>query len=372
MRAPGPSDDKYRRGVLSLRTGSSAYPGAAVLGVEAAWRTGVGLLRYEPPIDDLPPRFELLSPAAAVLAARPETVFGVDPAGRTDAWLIGSGTDPARSSAAEAAALREVLTGAAPVVVDAGALRLAVEIRGFAIGRAASAADRSLFRRGDARRGSATTAGAGPFGPPLILTPHAGEFATLWSDLDLGPLPGDATAPVPATHADRPAAPRADRPTAPRLTERLSARADAAAALAARVRATVLLKGSVTLVATPDGQVLASGPATPWLATAGTGDVLAGILGALVASRAAEIREDPELLGPLGATAALLHDVAARTAAGDDSVVAGHTPSSHALAESPDPGVAAPSGRPITALDVAHALPQAVASLLALAPPSQP
>src|SRR5690606_27746300 len=42
LRVPGPHTHKYSRGVLGVRTGSAAYPGAAVLGVEAAWRTGVG------------------------------------------------------------------------------------------------------------------------------------------------------------------------------------------------------------------------------------------------------------------------------------------------------------------------------------------
>ena len=43
---PGPDDDKYSRGVLGFVTGSARYPGAAVLGVEAALRTGVGMVRY--------------------------------------------------------------------------------------------------------------------------------------------------------------------------------------------------------------------------------------------------------------------------------------------------------------------------------------
>lgn len=370
LRMPGPSDDKYRRGVLAMRTGSAAYPGAAVLGVEAAWRTGVGLLRYEPPVDDVAPRFNLLSPAAAVLAARPETVFGADPGSRSDAWLIGSGTDPALSSAAETAALLRVLAGAAPVVVDAGALRLAVSVRSAAMGNAAPG--HSLIRRGGSANGAGDQPTAWAVSPAMILTPHPGEFAALWADLDLGPLPADEAATEPATRADHPTAARAVRPTAPRLTEHLPARADAAAALAARIGATVLLKGSVTLVATPAGEVLASGPATPWLATAGTGDVLAGILGALVVSRAAEICDDPEILGPLGATAALLHDLAARIAMSGGSLVAGRTLSSASRAETPVSDVAPPFGRPITALDVAHALPQAVASLLALAPPPRP
>ena len=49
IRVPRLGDDKYSRGVLGVRTGSLAYPGAAVLGVEAAWRTGLGMVRYVGP-----------------------------------------------------------------------------------------------------------------------------------------------------------------------------------------------------------------------------------------------------------------------------------------------------------------------------------
>ncbi|MBQ9918603.1 MAG: hypothetical protein IJO71_15580, partial [Microbacterium sp.] len=82
LRRPTDADDKYSRGVVGLRTGSTRYPGAAVLGVEAAWRTGTGMVRY-------------LGPARAqdlVLQRRPETVTAD---GRVQAWVIGSGTDAA-------------------------------------------------------------------------------------------------------------------------------------------------------------------------------------------------------------------------------------------------------------------------------------
>src|SRR5690606_22714799 len=95
----------------------------------------------------------------------------------------------------------------------------------------------------------------------------------------------------------------------------------ACATLARRLDATILLKGSRTIVATPGGSVHSVGPATPWLATAGTGDVLAGILGALAATHADEIRRDPERFGSLAASAAFLHDAAARLASGDDQAV---------------------------------------------------
>lgn len=292
LAAPGPADDKYRRGVLGVRTGSSRYPGAAVLGVSAAWRTGIGMLRYVAPRNDEAPPFGLPSPAAAVLAEHPETVFGGD--SDSDAWLIGSGTDPTQRSSEERRELLALLAGTAPVVMDAGALELALA------------------------SGHATRA-------PRILTPHLGEFTRLWDRADLGPRP--ASWPDRADHTQTPD---------------VEVAAAAALRLADRLSATVLLKGSISIVATPAGQCLRVGPATPWLATAGTGDVLAGILGALVATHAAAVRSDPELFGALGATAAFLHDTAARLAATDPEAVG--------------------AGVPITASDVVAALPGARAT----------
>lgn len=282
--APGPADDKYTRGVLAVRTGAPQYPGAAVLGVTAAWRTGIGMVRYLQPEEGHAQG--LPAPAAAVLAARPETVFGE---GRTDAWLIGSGTDPATRSFEERERLTRLLRGETPVVVDAGALELAAEL-----------------------------AATGELSAPAILTPHRGEFMRIWRIARLGQLPEG----WPDGHEE--ASP-----------DVLSATADT---LARELSVTVLLKGSLTIAATPTGDPVVVGPATPWLATAGTGDVLAGILGSLVARHAAAIREDQSHLRDLGAAAARLHDAAARAAAG-----------------SPE--------RPISALDVAEAIPRAVGEL---------
>lgn len=287
LRAPGQTDDKYTRGVLGVRTGDPKYPGAAVLGVTAAWRTGIGMVRYVPPVSEerAAAVSGLTAPAAAVLSARPETVFG---AGMADAWLLGSGTDPTERSFGEREALIRLLRGSAPVVVDAGALELAAEI--------------ALEHE--------TT--------PMVLTPHRGEFERVWGLARLGPLP-------------------ADWPEG-REAASVETLADTAGTLAKALGVTVLLKGSTTVAATPAGEPRIVEPATPWLATAGTGDVLAGILGGLVASHAGAVRQDPELLGALGALATTLHDGAARAAVGH------------------------PAG-PITALDVAEAIPRAIAAM---------
>lgn len=282
--APGPESHKYSRGALGLRTGSAAYPGAAVLGAESAWHTGVGAVRFISQLDDGRPPFGLPSPAAAVLGSRPETVFSRDSAAdraKCDAWVVGSGTDEAVRSFAETTALSEILDGHAPVVVDAGALDLI----------------------------TVTSVNA-----PVILTPHFGEFRHLLAASGLDSI--DAS-----DHTTRVAAARA---------------------LAERLGATVLLKGSHTLAAAPSGEWYEYGPATPWLATAGTGDVLAGALGALVATHAAHSTVDHHLLAQLGVTAAMLHDHAARAASESTSAKHG----------------------PITALAVARSLSAAVAGLL--------
>ncbi|MEO5610450.1 MAG: NAD(P)H-hydrate dehydratase, partial [Ornithinibacter sp.] len=104
-----------------------------------------------------------------------------------------------------------------------------------------------------------------------------------------------------------------------------------ARALAAVTGATVLLKGSTTLVLgpAPDSVVWSQADAPPWLATAGAGDVLAGLLGVLLAAGL-----PPDEAGALGA---LVHGVSADRA---------------------NPG------GPVRALDVAHAIPGTVAALL--------
>jgi NAD(P)H-hydrate repair Nnr-like enzyme with NAD(P)H-hydrate dehydratase domain len=99
---------------------------------------------------------------------------------------------------------------------------------------------------------------------------------------------------------------------------------------------TVLLKGATTYVA--NDEVLIQLPvATPWLATAGSGDVLAGIMGALVATNAIEILNDYNHLSYVAASAAFIHNRAAEKAS---------------------------TGGPINAEAIIKAIPETVATVL--------
>lgn len=114
---PREDDDKYSRGVLGIVTGSESFPGAAVLGVEAALHTGVGMVRYLGPS----------TPTGLVLQRRPEAVT-VN--GRVQAWLLGSGMDASERDAVTLSRLTEALAQSLPTVLDAGALDLLDEASG--------------------------------------------------------------------------------------------------------------------------------------------------------------------------------------------------------------------------------------------------
>ncbi|MEO6116102.1 MAG: ADP/ATP-dependent (S)-NAD(P)H-hydrate dehydratase [Pseudolysinimonas sp.] len=254
---PRDDDDKYSRGVVGFVTGSAKYPGAAVLGVDAAAHTGVGMIRY----------LGAGRPTRMVLQRRPEAVTAD---GRVQAWVLGSGQDPERLDELTAELLDDALSQNVPTVLDGGAL-----------GRRADAAG------------------------PVLLTPHARELSRL-IDLDLDAILADP---------------------------------DAAARRAAHeLDATVLLKGHTTRVARAGSDRLLRVRSAPsWLATAGAGDALAGILGALLATHHEQLVADPDLLAPLAATGAVLHGLAAERASG---------------------------GGPLTILDLVAALPAVIAELL--------
>lgn len=273
LQVPTASSDKYSRGVVGTRTGSASYRGAAVLGVEGAWRAGAGMVRY------------VGAAGAEVLARRPETVLGT---GRVQAWVVGSGMSLAELDEVEHEAIVNLLRGPDPVVVDAGAIALAVD----------------------------ATA-------PVVVTPHAGEFARLREQLG---LPGVDVSDV----------------------------ASEVVGTAAALGHVVVRKGAQTVIASADGTSIEVCAGTPWLSSAGTGDVLAGIIGAVVAADAVRAAADSAHLAALAATGVWIHGTAARVATGqlDLSRIGAD------LAASVGPG------HPITARDVADAVPAVIGALL--------
>jgi ADP-dependent NAD(P)H-hydrate dehydratase / NAD(P)H-hydrate epimerase len=213
---PAAADHKYTRGVAGIVAGSANYPGAALLAVAAASACGPGMVRYLGPG----------SVAAALHLRNPEVVCSTGPVAdaRVQAWLAGPGIDGSSSQLARA---HDAIHAGQPVAVDAGALPLVAD----------------------------TVRSGGKMQPSTVLTPHAGELATLLTQC------GQAI-----TREQVEAQPLAAARTAAALTG-----------------ATVLVKGPTTVVASPTGTVFSQADGTPSLATAGSGDTLAGILVAVLA-----------------------------------------------------------------------------------------
>lgn len=218
---------KYDHGSALVMAGASGHGGAARLSARAALRIGAGLVTIGAPQDALPDH-----------AGPPDTLMrrAVDNAGalrdliadaRMNAVCIGPGCGVDRSVAMLAA----ILSARRSVVLDADALT--------ALSRHPTLMD-SLHNA-------------------CVLTPHMGEFARLFPDL-----------------AERLGA----APTTGPAYSKLDATRDAAA----RSGAVVLLKGPDTVIAAPDGRArIHSAFDIPWLATAGAGDVLAGLITGLLA-----------------------------------------------------------------------------------------
>ena len=189
--------------------------------------------------------------AHLVLHSTPSAV--VQP-GKVAAWLVGSGISSKKYSDFTTWLrhrwFKLIHLQSVPTVLDAGALSL-----------------------------------AGSLEQPTVITPHSGELSTLLSargvQVSAEAIEGD-----------------------PKKWVQIAAET---------LGVTVLLKGATTFVA--NDELLIQLPiATPWLATAGSGDVLAGILGALVATNAIEILNDYNHLAYVAASAAFIHNQAAERA----------------------------------------------------------
>lgn len=223
LRWPGRTTHKYQRGHALVVSGPMTATGAARLAAGAALRAGAGLVTLGSPPSALAVNAAHLTAVMLRRLAGPEALSEALADRRVSAVALGPGlgTDPGARALVGA-----VLAAPTPAVLDADALTV------FAPD------PHSLFAAIAARSG------------PVILTPHEGEFARLFPDLPPGLAGG------------RPARVRA---------------------AAARSGAVVVLKGPDTVIAGPDGRLVLNANAPAWLATAGSGDVLAGIATGLLA-----------------------------------------------------------------------------------------
>jgi NAD(P)H-hydrate epimerase len=217
--SPKPEGHKYSRGHCIVVSGPAHMTGAARLAARGALRAGAGLVSVASPIDAVTVN------AAALTAIMVKPFSGASGLAalmsdkRLNALVIGPGCGVGRATQELVGA---ALASPAGVVLDADALT-------------SFASDPKAFLL--------------QLREPAVLTPHEGEFERIF----------------------------------PGLLARSSSRIEATRAAALAARCTVLLKGGDTVVAAPDGTAFVNTHAPPTLATAGSGDVLAGIIGGLMA-----------------------------------------------------------------------------------------
>lgn len=215
-----PDGHKYDRGHLLVSGGGIAQTGAAKLAAISALRIGAGLVSIACDRESLPVYAASLLAVMTKPAEQESDYQALAHDPRMTAFLIGPGAGVSERTRTQ---VRIALATGKPVLLDADALTIY------------SQQPQSFFTQ---------------FRGPVVITPHEGEFARLFQNtkLDL---------------------------SADRLT-----RAHEAARLCGAV---VILKGAQTVIAAPDGRCIINHHASPHLATAGTGDVLAGIVAGLLA-----------------------------------------------------------------------------------------
>ena len=216
--------NKYSRGHCVLFAGMERFGGAAVLATRAALRSGAGYVQVYTAGANVP-LVRAAAPSAVTATWNAGVLGHLADAGpdRPLAYVVGPGFDPDDVDCRQVtlAALR----AAAAAVVDGGALGVLAVRQARAVLESRAAA-----------------------GHATVLTPHAGEAARLAHALGLSPEPEGAAL---------------------------------AAALAEALQVSVLLKGPITYLA-HEGRVITLSGASAGLARAGSGDVLAGILGGLL------------------------------------------------------------------------------------------
>lgn len=321
---PEADSHKYSRGVVRIIAGSQRFPGAGLLCVAGASHSGVGMIRL-----NAPERVENL-----VLAAHPQIVpDGPALTGTCDALVLGPGLDAQKADWEAAAQLLENT----PAVIDASALEPVC----------------ALVKEGKLRLRA-----------HHILTPHDGELArclNLFAGTDTDKTAGEIAGKL-ADKADKHLGKFAAE-TSPALQRRIQG----AQQLAALTGACVLAKGNRTVVVGADSQVHLLPAATPWLATAGSGDVLAGLMGGLLAlnvragagcAGTADAQGQGTTVASAAALAPAIAQLAARLHALAGQLAAEATAPKTTYATGPkSAGVVVT--HPITAPEIAAAIPEA-------------
>lgn len=241
LAAPTAKDNKYSRGVVGFVTGSSLYPGAALLGASSAYELGIGMVCYlgAKDVTDL------------VLTNRPETILGLE---KAHVIVLGSGISEDESGV-QRQNLLDAKSLQVPLVVDAGALQI-IDFENLS--------------------------------SPCVLTPHAGEAKKLFARFGFEKTTQEIE----------------DNP------------AGCAQELADLTGQAVLLKGSISVLALSGYDPIEPGLGSAHLATAGTGDVLAGMIGALAAKYVAMNQLlTPAIFREIAVIAVKLHSIAADIAA---------------------------------------------------------
>ena len=236
-----PRGHKGTFGRLLVVAGSLDYAGAALLVARSAGRAGAGLIRLAVPASLQPVVAGRVMEATTMGLPESGEPGVVDPSGALarllaephDALVVGPGL---RAGTATVELVLGLLApdgpeAEVPAIVDAEALNSLAGVGGWA----------ERIRR------------------PCVLTPHVGEFARLRAGMGESPPAGEDLVTDDAT------------------------RARAAAGAARRWGVVLVLKGAHTVVAAPDGSKVRAPFANPALASGGTGDVLSGAIGALLA-----------------------------------------------------------------------------------------